>query len=306
MGSFTYPVAHPEGQLTTEQLHMILRNPRVISTRVAELAKMRFIADFLLTGRFDAQGGGIFYETGEELFPADVTQAVAPGGEYPFTILTVGNMAAAKVTKWGLGTRLTDEKLAREGRSYLDRALARIVNGMIRDVDGVAMAVIQSKVTSEFTSPAAWTTAGKAAEALLTIQSERSDLATGIELETVVMKASQWAKLVGMLVDDKALPREQHGVVMAGRLPVDAYGLTWATSPQYKLDTPMFVDRRQLGGMGDERLNSPGWARAGNVGVETISERASANDAWDVRTRRPTVPVVLEPMAGVLLKNTGL
>ena len=41
-----------------------------------------------------AIGGAILYETGEELFPADSAEAITPGGAYPKTVLTAGELAA--------------------------------------------------------------------------------------------------------------------------------------------------------------------------------------------------------------------
>jgi hypothetical protein len=308
MPSYTYPVARPEGTLTTAQIHLLLNNPNVVARRVAELSQMRFIADYLLTGRYQATGGGIFYETGEEIFPAaDAVESIAPGAGYPQTILTSGEIAAAKTDKRGLGTRVTDEKISREGISYVDKALTRLANGVIRDVDTIAMAVILSRVTSTFASPqGAWDTAGAIAEALLSISGTRADLGTGLNLDTVVLKPSKFAKVVGMLVDDKALPREQGNLIITGQIPFDALGFTWATSPFYTPDNPMLVDRDQLGGMADENIQSPEFRSYGGSKVEVASERAKGVDAYDVRARRATVAVVTEPNAGVTITGTAL
>ncbi|WP_439593896.1 phage major capsid protein [Microbacterium sp.] len=305
MPSYTYPVARPEGTLTTAQIHLLLNNPTIVAKRVAELAKMRFIADFLLTGRWEAKGGGIFYETGEEIFTADAPESVAPGASYPKTVLTSGEIAAAKTDKRGLGTDVTDEKISREGISYVNKGLQRLVNGVIKDVDSIAMAIVLAKVTSTYTS-AAWTTAGAMAEALLAISGTRADLGTGLNLDTVVLKPSKFAKVIGKLIDDKALPREQGNIVITGQIPVDALGFTWATSPFYTSDNPLLVDREQLGGMADEKIESPEFRPAGDTGVEVASDRAKGNDKYELRARRVTVPVVTEPLAGVTLTSTGL
>lgn len=305
MASYTYPVARPEGTLTTAQIHLLLQSPQLIAKRIADLTQMRFIADYLLTGRFNAIGGGIFYETGEEIFAADSPEAVAPGAEYPKTVLTQGEIAAAKTRKWGLETDITDEKISQQGISIVNRGLARLSNTVIKHVDSVAMAVIASKVTSTFASPSTWTTAGKAIEALTSISTTRADLGLGLDLDTVVLKPAQYAKFIGMLVDDKALPREQGNIVVTGSLPVDALGFTWATSPFYTGNDPLLVDREQLGGVADENLGSPGYARVAGSGVETKSDR-HRDDKYELRARRVTVPIVTEPLAGVRITGTGL
>ncbi|ABR10472.1 major head protein [Microbacterium phage Min1] len=123
-----------------------------------------------------------------------------------------------------------------------------------------------------------------------------------------MLSGAQFAKLIGILVDDKALPREQANIVLTGSLPVSAYGLTWVTSRHITGTDPWLFDVEQLGGMADEKLLSPEFAPAGNTGVEASTERAhqGVKDGYLVRGRRNTVAVVTEPMAGVRLTGTGL
>ena len=306
MASYTYPVKHPEGTLTTEELHLLLSNPTVIAKRLHDLTQMKFIADFLLSGRFNAAGGGIFYETGEEAFASDDPEKVAPLGEYPKVVLETGEVVSARTVKWGLDTVISDEKIARQGLAYVNKGLTRLGNTIVRHVDSVAMAVIASRVTSTFASPATWTTAGAAVRAVLAIQQTRAELGLGIELDTVVLSPSAYAQVIGMLVDDKALPRESGATAVNGNLPVDALGLTWATTPHYGGSNPLLVDREQLGGMADESLGGPGYVGAGGVGIESKTIRDDDNDAWTLRGRRVTVPVVTEPLAGVQITGTGL
>lgn len=307
MGNYTYPVAHPTGAaMTPEQVHALLGNDRAIAKRLADITKQKFIADFLLTGRFDAVGGGIFYETGEEIFAADAPEAIAPGAHYPKTVMTEGELAAAKVVKWGLESDITDERIAQRGIQPVNKVLTGISNSIVRHVDSVAMAVIASKITSTFASPATWETTGAIVRALLAAQTQRAEIGTGLDLDTVVLRGDQYAAIIGMLVDDKALPREQGNVVLTGNLPVDALGFTWATTPHYSGANPLLVDREALGGMADQDLKSPGYVRsAGGPGIETRVERHK-DDKYEVRGRRVTVPVVLDELAGVQLTGTGL
>ncbi len=302
---YTYPVKHPSGALTTEQLHLFLSNPRVIARRVADITQMRFIADYLLQGRFDATGGGIFYETGEPIDAGADPEAIAPLGEFPLVTLEDGEVVSAKTDKWGLDTMVSDEKIARQGRTPVDRGILRVSNSIVRYVDSVAMAVIASRISSAFNS-GAWDSAGAAVESLITIQAEREQLGQGFELDTVVLRPAQYAKVIGMLIDDKALPRESGATAVQGNLPVDALGLTWATTPHFQGSNPLLVDRDQLGGMADEKLNSPGYASAGDFGVEVKTIRDDDAEGYKLRGRRVTVPVVTEPLAGVQLVGTGL
>ena len=305
MASYTYPVARPTGTLTTAQIHLLLSNPTVIAKRAAALADQKFIADFLLRGRFNAVGGGIFYETGEELFAADSPEVIAPGSAYPKTVLTSGEIAAAKTDKRGMGTDITDEKISREGISYVNKGLVRLANTVIQDVDLRSMAVIASKVTTSAAASAAWTTPGAVLETLVTQNGLRGD-GTGIDLQVIVLKPAKFAKLIGILVDAGAFPREQANIVLSGNLPFTALGYTWVTSPNYLSDNPLFLDADQLGGMADESLQSPEFVRYTGSQVEVSSTRVGPLDKYELRVRRVTVPVVTEPLAGITITGTNL
>ena len=304
MPSYTYPIAHPDKRLTPEQIHILLSRPQVLARRLADITAMRFVADYLLSGRFNASGGGVFYETGEPAFAGTDPQQVAPGAEYPKVLLEAGEIAAARTVKWGLETDVTDEKIAREGMTVVNRALARLANTIIRNVDTVAWGVIASRVTSSEGS-AAWTTPGAAVEAVTRVRNARAELGLGLDLSTNVMPAPQYAKFVGMLVDKGALPREDANPALDGTMPVQALGLTWVTSPHVTGTDPWLIDRDQLGGMADESLSSPGYATAAGTSIETLSSR-HRDDKYELRARRVTVPVVTEPLAGVRITGTGL
>ncbi|WP_104084242.1 hypothetical protein [Cryobacterium sp. Y11] len=304
MASYTYPVARPSGALTTEQIHLLLRNPLLIAKRVSTLTDQRFISDFLLSGRYTAEGGGIFYETGEEIFPTDNSQSVAPGGEYPKTVITDGGMASAKTDKRGLETDITDERIKRGAIGAVDRALTKIVNGVIRDVDGIAMSVIASKVTDTFAS-SAWTSIDNVVKALAAAKAEREDLALGLDLDTIALSGAQWAKVMGLFASAGVLPREDGNPIVSGQFPMNLLGYTWVTSPHIIGSNPLLVDRVQLGGMADEDLGSPDYTRSGDFNVETYSQR-NKTDSYTVRARRVVVPVVLESHAGLHITGTTL
>jgi hypothetical protein len=302
--SYTYPVARPTGTLTTAQIHLLLSNPRIIAKRIAELTDQRFIADYLLGGRYQAVGGGIFYETGEQIFAADSAEAIEPLAEYPLTVLTRGELVAAKTSKRGLATEISDENISRLGQNPVDRALTRLANQVIKDVDAIAMAIIASKVTSTIAS-AAWTTVGAVVSSLLAAQANREDLALGISPTVIALTGAQYAKVMGLFATAGVLPREENNPLVNGQYPINLLGYTWVTSPWIIGSDPLLVDRDQLGGMGDENLGSPGYIRAAN-GVETHIERLGLNDGYRAQARRVTVPVVIEPNAAIKITGTGL
>jgi hypothetical protein len=304
MASYTYPVQRPTGTLTPEQTHLLLRNPQLISKRVASLSDQRFISDYLLGGRFSAEGGGIFYETGEQIFPADLSESVAPNGEYPKTVMVDGEIVSAKTDKRGLETDVTDERIKRGAQGAVDRALTKIVNGLVRDVDSIGMAVIASKVTDVYNS-GAWTSVANVVNALATAKANREDLALGLNLDTIALSGAQWAKVMGLFASAGVLPREDGNPIVNGAFPTNLLGYTWVTSPHIVGSDPLLVDREQLGGMADEDLGSPDYVRNGDFNVETYSKR-NDTDSYTIRARRVVVPVVLEPRAGLRITGTTL
>ena len=206
--------------------------------------------------------------------------------------------------KWGLETDVTDERIARQGMDPVNKALARLANTVVRHVDSVAWGVITSKVTSTKQS-AAWTAPSAIIESILAIQAERAALGTGLNLSTVVLSGAQYAKVMGVLLDKGVLPREDANPVLSGTMPVNAFGLDWVTSPHVTGADPWLLDREQLGGVGDERLGSPGYTTASGTTIEVQSIRHK-DDKYELRARRVCVPVVVEPLAGVKITGTGL
>ena len=311
--SFTYPPSAPVvgADMTTVEIHHLLKSPEILRRRLLDILTRKYIADYLLAGRFQAVGGAILYETGEEIVPADSAEAVAPGGEYPRTVLTSGELAAAKTVKWGLDTPVTDEAISRLGFSPVEKALRKLANGNIRDVDSVALAVIASKVTQTISVGAggvntgAWSTDAAIVEGVLAVKAKAEEDNDGMEFDynTVVLKPSQFAKVAGKLWTGGLLPRETQNAVLSGVIQ-DYMGLTWVTSKHVPTADPMLVDREQLGGMADESIDSPGYS--GLDGVQVKSMRKDDVDGYDLRARRVTVPVVLEPLAGIVIDDTGL
>lgn len=306
MPTYTYPLARPTGTLTTAQIQLLLANPRVIAHRVQTLADQHFIADYLLTGRFVATGGGIFYENGEPIFANDNPESIEPGGEYPQTLLNRGTLSAAKTTKWGLDTLVTDEAIARLGINPVDRGLQRLANQVIKYVDTVAWGVIASRVTDTIAAVGTWTTVANIVQTLLNLQADRQNLSLGLNLDTIALSAVQYAKVIGLFVGANVLPREAGNPLIEGNYPVNLLGYTWVTSPQVSGTNPWAFDRSQLGGMADEDLGSPGYIRSNGVGIEVKTARETDNDQWSVRARRVTVPIVLEPHSGIQITGTGL
>lgn len=305
----TYPPAAPSLSGDVETINRFLASPTQVSRRLRTLAEQRYIADAILTGRFQVSGGSILYETGETIFSDDAPLAVAPGSEYPLVTVGTGNASLAKVTKWGQDTIVTDEAIKRRLMDPVERAFVKMVNQNVKTVDSVALSAIASAVTQSTAAAADWTTTATGAQILRDVLLAAANIRAlnqGYEPDTVVVDDLNYASALAAFTASGYFAREtdNDNPALTGRFPVIA-GLRWLSTPNVPAANTAFVlDSSQLGGMADEDLGGPGYTGRGPAGVEGKSIRDDENDAWRLRVRRVTVPVVLEPAAA--WKITGI
>lgn len=304
--SLTYPVPALTGaeDLTTEQIHAILRSQTVFARRVRTIADQRFIADALLTGRFRVSGGAILYETGDPVFSDDDPEAISPGGEYPQSQPYTGDLAAAATEKLGRDVPITDESIKRRGINVVDKSISQLVNRNVKYVDSSALGVIASKVTQTQGAVGSWTTAAAIVETVELAKAKGEESGEGHTFDTIVLTPTGFATVMARFLDAGLLPREAANPLLTGKWP-EVLDLTWLRSPHTPTTAPLLLDTDELGGMADETGVSPGYTSAGG-GIETKSIRDDDTDGWRVRARRITVPVVTDPTAGIAITGTGL
>jgi hypothetical protein len=283
-----------------------LANPTLVTRRLRQIAQQRYIADRLLTGRYQVQGGAVMYETGESMFADRDPEAVGPLSKYPRT--TIGEAAAslAATKKWGEDTPISDEAIKRRGQqgmNVVDKAMQKQVNTNVRLIDSLAISAISSAVTATIAATAAWS--GATAKQILddVLQAKASIIALnqGYDPDVVALDDSHWAYALSAFVNAGWLPREAltDNPALTGRFPEIA-GLTFLPTPNVIASSTVLVaDSTQLGGMADEDLGGPGYGRVGGdaPGVEGKTIRLEEEDGWLVRCRRVTVPIVQEPAA---------
>lgn len=297
---YTYPPPAPtvSGDFTT--IHTLLQRPDLIARRLRTIAEQRFIADALLTGRFNAVGGAIQYEQGESLYTDRTPEVVRPGTEYPLAGIGLGPTQIAEVQKWGQDIPITDESIKRLNRNPVDRAFLKAVNQMVKQVDSIALAAISSAITQTAAAAASWATA-TAKQIFLDVAKAKAaviDLNEGYEPDTVVVSTTAWTFAMATFADAGYLPREDRNApVFTGDFPV-IDGMRWLATPNIPLaNAATVVDSTQLGGMANEDLGGPGYTGA-TMGIEVKSIRDDDKDKYRLRVRRVTVPIVLEPNSG--------
>jgi hypothetical protein len=304
--SLTYPVPSLDNtsNLSADQIHQLLSSQAAIGRRVRTLAAQRFISDALLKGRFRSVGGSVLYENGDPLFAPDDPEAINPGGEYPRSQVTAGDLAAAKVDKWGRDVPVTDESIKRRGIDVVNRALSQLVNRMVKFVDSAALGVIASKITATIPSPGTWDDIENIVLAVELAKAEAEEDGEGHTLDTIVLRPTAYAKVMAAFLKAGLLPREAANPLITGTWPT-VLDLIWLRSPNTPTSAPMLVDSDELGGMADEDLGGPGYTNA-LPGVEVKSIREEKTDSYLLRSRRVTVPVVTDATAGVVITGTGL
>jgi hypothetical protein len=235
---------------------------------------------------------------------------VASGSEYPYANLPTGTAGLAAIAKWGQKVKLADDEIARNmfGGSAVDRALRKVVNTIIGQVDAITMSAIYSAITATFDVTSgggvAWTNAAPTiVRDILRAKAAIVGLNQGYRPDTIALNDTQYAYVMS---DDKIAGLRSRETtdnpVYTGEIEKLA-GLIILQSPS--VTNPIVLDSTQLGGMADEMDGAPGYS-AGEMGVQVKPIRKDELDAWDLQGRRKTVPVVQEPGAGIEITNTGL
>jgi hypothetical protein len=301
-----YPPAPPtlSGDILT--ISRFLNSPALVQRRLRTIAEARFIADSILTGRYETSGGALLYEQTESIYTAKAPEAVNAGAEYPRSPAAPGPAALAAITKWGQDVPITDEHVKRYGRRAIDIALLKITNYLVRQVDLTAMTLIGAAVPVGNQAAAiggGWATPATS-NILLDLTTAAAKIASydqGYEADTIVTTDLGKARMIADRNIIAGLSRE--GVVTltgSGDIDTIAGMRIFATNNIPVLSTfqTFVLDSTMLGGLAYERLESPEYSGDPANGVESWTRRdPAANDQWLVRGRRPVVPVVQEPNA---------
>lgn len=293
----SYPAPPPTLTGDLETISRFLQSPTQIRRRLRDYTDLRFVSDQLLTQRFRTSGGAALYELSEPFVTDRTVEAVGPGAEYPFANMPTGTAGIASVSKWGQKVRVTDDEIARNvyAGQTIDRALRKVVNSIIGQVDGITMSAIASAVTDNTTGAAAWSSATpKILQDILLAKAHVYGKNLGYRPDTLLVDDAHYAYMMSDQTVTNALQRETtDNPIYTGTIE-RVGGLTIIVSPSTVAAHPYVLDSSQLGGMADEMDGAPGYAMD-QLAVQVKSIRLDANDAWDLQGRRKTVPIIQEP-----------
>lgn len=302
----TYPAAAPtlSGDLLT--ISRFLQQPANVRRRLRDFRDLRFVSDQILRAQFVASGGAVLYEQSEPFVTDRTVEAVSPGAEYPFAETPTGTAALASVVKWGQKVRITEEEVLRETvASVVDRKLRKLVNSVIKQVDSVTMAAVESAVTQNAAATTAWATIATATP-FYDVEKAKAvirALNLGYSPDTIVMDDNRYAALLNNSVVSALLRREnEQNPIYTGQIETIA-GLKIVVTPNLPTPSTVYVlDSTQLGGMADEPGAFAGY-QAQDMRVSTRVIEQPDIDSVDIQGRRKTVPIVQEP--GAAYRITG-
>jgi hypothetical protein len=298
-----YPPVQPtlSGDILT--ISRFLNSPTLIARRLRTLAEQRFISDVLLQGRYNTDSGSVVYEVSEGIYSDRAPKSVQPMSEYPLTPISTGTPSIAKTVKWGNDAEISDESISRQLMNPVEKAFIKLVNQMVKTIDGVSMAAIASAVTQ--TSAAGSTWASGSPNILRDIAKAKANIIAlnqGYDPDTVVVDDITFANIISDPAFALLLSRENgNQPVYSGNFPI-VDGMRLLPSPNIvgagtTGAKALVVDTKVLGGMADENLGGPGYVASGGVGVQAKTIREDKTDGWRIRTRRVTVPIIQEPAA---------
>lgn len=299
----TYPFT-PSQIAAASALDVIafIKSPTMVARRLSEiLTAQQFLGLYLLSGRYTIQGGAIAVPSNEKIRADRTADTVAPGAEYKLTPLSNEQYEVYTSQKEGLATEVTDEEIGRSLRQPVDDALTFLQTELVFNANDLALGVIQSSIQQTLTG-GAWTNGKQILKDALRVQAFMRRLKLGYAIDTVVLNGEQYAEVIPELLD--VLP-DNDDTARSGDFPTIA-GLTWVSSDDGNFTDPMFVDRRRLGGIARESIPSTEYRPVGNdTGVEIASIREPKADKTRLQARNPHVPVVTNPLAGLVLTGTG-
>lgn len=298
----TYPPAAPSYSDPNLTASRFLKNPAFVARRVQELSSLRLIGERLLTGRFEATGGAIGYETVEGMFADAAPENVAAGSEYTLTTVGDGPAALAKVTKSGKDTIVTDESIARRNMNPVEKGLRKLTNSGVLAVNSTIVSLVASAVTNDRAASAVWTgTSAKILQDILRAKASVTGLNLGYDPDVLLVDDETWAYMASDPVVAAAMAREdKSNPVYSGRFEVLA-GLEVVPTPAAYLPggvgtSAWVLDTSQLGFIAPEDIGG-GYQQAGEI-IQTKVMRVDEQDGWRLRARSNFAAGVTDPGAG--------
>lgn len=293
-----YPGVNPTVSGNKITVERFVKSPSQVFRVLSDLAKERFIADFIYASG-DAQGGAVLYDelAENDLYASNDPQEIAPGDEFPLVQDTQGDPKVAAVAKRGSAFPLTYEAVRRDSRDVLNRGLIKLRNSSVRKHDVIAVAALQGGNTRQQAASATWAaaTGDQFFADLFTGTSVVENADLGYAIDTIIVNPLRILDIIKKKDVRDALPREnvQLNPVVSGRLSGLCGIPNWIVTNRQPATKATMLTRQVAGSIRDE---VPFYSR-------TINQEE--RERYLIMAGRVSVPIVTDPLAVLHLNGIG-
>lgn len=295
----TYYVENPLGPPTvsgnTLTVDLALRNPTVVTRRIADLTLQKFIVDRVFASAGGVTGGAVLYQqaTVNDIYLDRDVAHVQPGAEFPIVTAQRQAPKVAQVEKWGGKFYITDEAKDRNDVALFNNQVTKLANTIVRKVNQRTVQELETSITasSQSGSGVNWHTALSDSYTTLTPAAlPVADIAHAQQLADVMELGITFDLLLVNPAEGAVLRQLANG-------PIGAKMADWGIDEVYASNrvvagTAYLVARQQVGEL---RLEQP-------LGTEAWREEKTERN-WVQSSVRP-VMYVTDPYS--VYKLTGL
>lgn len=301
---YLYPPVAPTISGDYVTVSQFLNDTPVVNYELSLLARQRFVALSVLSGRATTTSGSLQVQGTEGIYADRPVEVVAPGAEYPLTTLTTGPLSQVSTQKWGEDTLITDEAASREKFPVVTRAMTKLINTAAKNIDGLALSLIASSVTQAQGTAGTGNWTGASPTILRDILNAKATLYglnRGYEPNALLVNDQTWAAIASDPTLINALQREStSNAVYSGQLNMVA-GVMILPTPNLPAAGAWLIDTSMLGGIVSENLGG-NYEPAGDL-LESKTIREDANDRWRMRVRATFAPYIRESSAAIKINN---
>ncbi len=317
----------PTGQYASESnpnpitVDYLLKNPTVLNRRFRQdLGQKGYISEAILQGGYTVEGGAIRYNRDESQFPDKENsrrtyEIVAEGARFPMIGPLAPTESIVKSAKHGLRMFVTWEQQKRNQVAQVEKDLRYLKNELIDYVDnlfmqqflsdtGIPSVNVQTGVASGGLSGtltgfsgAAWSKANLSAmQDIFKAKSIVTNQRRGLRPDTLLVNDNALAffgahdQLWKLFAADPGNSQP----VFTGQMPGQLAGLDVLYTPYVPSGTAILLQRKQLGGYGDERPET--------IQVLPFDEE---REVTEIKASRVMAYFIDEPWAAFKLTNLG-
>lgn len=295
--------AHFSNNQTSHTVADYLKEPTIIKKTIELQGQKEFLSEALFTGGYNAEGGAVSYQESTYPFMEESKNepnenfAIAEGSDFHTVYMEDVGPQVAKVRKYGIEAYVTYEDERRNQLGVLSRATTRMMNTMVKHLDGVTMTMLKNNPAIRTFATVNWndpTTVG-IWDHVLEVQDmiEDEDAAGGVYTPNTLVVSNRTYNRLRQNKDIRELFGERDdNPVFKGSME-ELAGMRIMKSQYVPKDTAFLLQMGEIGGIADEEA----------LQMKPI-ERVERNERIYLRCKRTTIAFLTDP--GAIVKFTGL